>query len=56
MNYVQIVQKLIFKYIFRVLTKLLVEVGGANISIKDSNGQTPAELCQSYVKNYLLSL
>ena len=44
------------KYIFRVLRKLLVEVGGANISIKDSNGQTPAELCQSYVKNYLLSL
>jgi len=48
---------IIHKFFLRVLSKLLVEVGGANIDIQDAKGRTPAmlakEMNQSYVVNYL---
>ena len=44
-------------FFLRVLSKLLVEVGGANVDIQDAKGKTPAmlakEMNQSYVMNYL---
>ena len=42
------------------MVKLLVEVGGANITIRDVMGRNPAkfakEMCQTDVMNYLNAL